>query len=268
MNIFDLNPIHISRIIASEKREYHKDFSHTIGPYRGHYDNLPYGFYTLFYCVSGEIEYIFEHKTFHISPGQFMFLDKYHPFTFRAVGKDFSVYLINFVAENGFIDEPVLFTPTNSDIYLSIFKEAAAAFKSNRPGFELMTTSLIMKLLATIKDDFADSVNINKKMDKVIYAIEYMKGNVTNEFFSIEQLALEMNVSTSYLRSIFVEFCGIPPIKYFKKMRILQAADILTAGSYSVSETAVRCGYSDVSYFCRDFKKILGTSPNRFKSKK
>lgn len=267
MNIFDLKPIHISKIIASEKRMYREGFSNTVSTYRDYQDNFPHGFYTFFYCISGEIEYIFQHKTFHIFPNQFVFLDKYHPFTFRSVNSDFEVYLINFVAECGFVDEPVLFSPVNNNIYLSIFRESASAFKSRQPGFEFMTISLLMKLLATIKNDLAASVNSNTKNDKVIFAIDYMKANIDNECFSIEHLASEMNVSTSYLRNIFVDFCGIPPIKYFKKMRILQAADILTAENCSVSETAVRCGYSDVSYFCRDFKKILGTSPHRFKTK-
>lgn len=268
MNIFDLNPVHITRIIAAEKRGYPKGYSFSVKVYRDNWDNLPYGFYTLFYNVRGQVEYIFEDKKFTVNENEIMFLDRYHPFTFQSPETGFEVYLINFVAESGFIDEPQLFIPTNRDKYLSIFKEASAAFKSNRPGFELMTTSAIMKLLANIKNDLFTAQSSNKKMDKVIFAIEHMKSNISNDFFSIDSLALEMNVSTSYLRNIFVEFCGVPPIKYFKKMRILHAADILMADTCSVSETAQRCGYNDVSYFCRDFKKILGTSPLKFKSKK
>jgi hypothetical protein len=42
------------------------------------------------------------------------------------------------------------------------------------------------------------------------------------------------------------------------------AKELLESGFYSVSEVAMRCGFDDVSYLCRFFKKHTGLTPLEF----
>jgi AraC-like DNA-binding protein len=58
---------------------------------------------------------------------------------------------------------------------------------------------------------------------------------------------------------------GISPRLYLEDLRLKTAMGILYNERSSVKETAMRCGFNDVNYFCRLFKKRFGISPGKFK---
>jgi AraC-like DNA-binding protein len=55
------------------------------------------------------------------------------------------------------------------------------------------------------------------------------------------------------------------PIQYRDSIRLYYAKEYLSSGYYTVSETAEKCGFDDVSYFVRLFKKKTGLTPGEFK---
>ena len=105
------------------------------------------------------------------------------------------------------------------------------------------------------------------KTDKAAFATDYIGKNLTNYQLSVETVAREMSISTTYLRKVFVESVGMSPLKYIKTRRINLAVDILSTTDRSVNEAARECGFQDASYFCKEFKKIMGTSPLAFRNK-
>ena len=48
------------------------------------------------------------------------------------------------------------------------------------------------------------------------------------------------------------------------RTRIKRALQLLEAGSYSLAEVSCQVGYSDVSHFCRAFRRVVGTTPQRY----
>jgi len=100
-----------------------------------------------------------------------------------------------------------------------------------------------------------------------MFAIEYIKQNISNSQLSVERIADEMNISSTYLRRIFTEITGVSPLQYIKNMRINLASDILCTKEISIADTAAECGFHDVSYFCKECRKIIGCTPLAFKKK-
>ena len=68
-----------------------------------------------------------------------------------------------------------------------------------------------------------------------------------------------------YIRAKFLAVTKMTPIKYLTAVRMKNAKTLMTLYNFSISETAVRCGFLDSAYFSRLFKKYFGVSPKEYK---
>ena len=58
---------------------------------------------------------------------------------------------------------------------------------------------------------------------------------------------------------------GASPLDYRDAVRLSYASEYLASGYYTVSEVAEKCGFDDVSYFVRFYKRKTGTTPGSIK---
>lgn len=84
------------------------------------------------------------------------------------------------------------------------------------------------------------------------------------ENLSLESVAQEAGVSACYLSKLFKKEEGMNFKQYVIKVRMEKAKFLLGAGKMNISEVARACGYSDVSYFCKIFRKSWGMLPKEF----
>ena len=68
-------------------------------------------------------------------------------------------------------------------------------------------------------------------------------------------------VSKNRFIHLFKTKMGVPPYHYQLKIRMDRAKEMLENTAISVNECARMVGYSDVSYFCRIYRKYTGHSP-------
>ena len=99
-------------------------------------------------------------------------------------------------------------------------------------------------------------------------ATELIEKNLENPEFSVQMLTTEMGTSNSMLYRKFNKILGVTPNELIKNMRIKFAAEMLSKGTYTVSEVAYSIGFNDLSYFGKCFKKAYGLSPSDFKESK
>ena len=62
-----------------------------------------------------------------------------------------------------------------------------------------------------------------------------------------------------------MQYMNMTPVEYVTLVRIRRACNMMKKTRYSMEEIAERVGYSAVSTFNRNFRKILGTSPYQYK---
>ena len=53
--------------------------------------------------------------------------------------------------------------------------------------------------------------------------------------------------------------------EYLGELRLRRAQELLKDSELSVNEVASKCGYTDIAYFSRSFKKRLGVSPSKWR---
>lgn len=108
-------------------------------------------------------------------------------------------------------------------------------------------------------DDYA------KPNKTVTSAIAYIERYYKNQF-SIETLAKACFTSPSRLFHHFKKQMGLSPIAYKNKVAVQHAAqELISLPEYSISEIAKSNGFSNIIYFERIFKKIMGRTPSQLR---
>lgn len=208
MNIFNQNEVIIEKIITAKKLCQPYGYDTYVSECRGGSPTYKSGFYSLIFSIEGECDFIFNDMTLNAKKNSIIFLDNRTPFH-QVSKKDYYVYCINFTASSGFIQQPNMEITEFHEKYLTLFIEATAAFEQRKPGYMLYTKSILFKLLATIKSDNMKLKCPTSKLDKLVFSIDYINANISNPQLSIEQLAYELNISSTYLRKIFIGITGL-----------------------------------------------------------
>lgn len=85
---------------------------------------------------------------------------------------------------------------------------------------------------------------------------------------SLEQIAVLCGMSISTFKRTFKEYYNDTPAHYFRKMKLLKAADLLKNTSLRITEICYDCGFNDISHFSKLFVTEFKTSPSDFRKLK
>jgi AraC-like DNA-binding protein len=84
---------------------------------------------------------------------------------------------------------------------------------------------------------------------------------------SLQDLADIACMSKNTLLRAFTKYYGGSPIKYLIHYRLTKASDLLREGNSSVTDVAYAVGFSDSSYFARQFQKAYRLTPREFRKR-
>ena len=73
-----------------------------------------------------------------------------------------------------------------------------------------------------------------------------------------------LNHDYSYISKLFTEIEGTTIEKYFISQKIEKAKELLVYQELSLSEIALKLGYSSVSHLSKQFKNVTGMTPSHF----
>ena len=82
---------------------------------------------------------------------------------------------------------------------------------------------------------------------------------------NLRTLSQRLNVSSSYLSSLFKKETGQTLTDYITRHRIRQAQHLLKTTRLQIQTVAQHCGFVDVHYFSKVFKRIVGVTPKEFR---
>ncbi|VAW13385.1 hypothetical protein MNBD_BACTEROID03-316 [hydrothermal vent metagenome] len=167
---------------------------------------------------------------------------------------------IDFSADLLLRDEAILQT-VNYLLYL--FQEK----NEHRDFFINMTTKeLIIRILQS-KARKAFLNNFQKNENRMTHIANYIKRNIGNPI-SVQDLSKEANMSKSNFFTLFKNSFGISPNEYIINEKMQKAKIIIQASSdRSIGQIARDLGYSDSSYFCKQFKNHTGYTPRQYERK-
>lgn len=110
--------------------------------------------------------------------------------------------------------------------------------------------------------------SLTEYISRINKTLDYIDSNIENPM-TLGELASVANFSKYHFNRIFHSIVGETPFQFIQRVRIERAAMLmLTNRKMTVSEVALRCGFTDLSVFSRNFKASFGVSPTRYRADK
>lgn len=75
---------------------------------------------------------------------------------------------------------------------------------------------------------------------------------------TLEQISDDFNISVTYLKNLFREYCGCGPITYFTTLKIDAAKRMIRETSLNFTQIAEQLGFHSIHYFSKVFKEKTG----------
>lgn len=95
---------------------------------------------------------------------------------------------------------------------------------------------------------------------------DYLRKNLQNVPSDVAELASAVGLSRAHFTRKFAAEYGVSPGKFLLEWRLRMAAQLLGTEHGLVKQVAYQTGFTDVSHFCRVFRKKYLVSPKVFRS--
>ena len=97
---------------------------------------------------------------------------------------------------------------------------------------------------------------------QIARAIDWLKDNFTQPL-RIDDLATQVNMSTSTFHHHFRALTAMSPLQYQKWLRLYEARRLMLTEHQDAATAAFQVGYESPSQFSREYKRLFGAPPLR-----
>lgn len=143
---------------------------------------------------------------------------------------------------------------------------------STPKGYQLALKSCYFKFFYTLythaeqKAETSDRKNHAKNLDRTKAILSYIDRNY-KEAISIADIASYCGFSESHFMRFFKNTMGVSFTTYLCDFRLNIAARLLVTTDDSILSIAESCGFFNLSYFNRTFKKKYGVTPGEYRKR-
>jgi transcriptional regulator GlxA family with amidase domain len=95
---------------------------------------------------------------------------------------------------------------------------------------------------------------------RVLRALESLQNGYAG---SGDEIAKGLNISSSRFRHLFKRELGMSHREYQRRLRLMQARQLVINSFLSIKEIAYIVGINDLSHFSRDYKVLYGETPSQ-----
>lgn len=279
--------LEISRIVSIHYFEYMNTFS---------YEGEAHDFWE-FLCVDkGAVNVVAGDNPYSLEKGQIIFHKPNEFHKVQANGRTApNLVVMSFYCDSpcmSFFDNKILYiSDTDRHLISKILLEARRCFSTplddpylkkierrldspfgSEQLIHLYLETLILSMLrrnanSDVPQPPAPVKSIKRSYDDMIFKriIEYLEKHI-NEKVSIEEICSSMIIGSSSLQKLFRERhnCGV--IRYFTKMKIEKAKELIREDNLNFTQISEWMGYTSVHYFSRQFKQLTGMTPSEYAS--
>lgn len=258
---------------------YHVDKTHPqyVMSYHWHIE------YEIIRILSGTFEATLEEKTFTADAGDVIFVNSSilhsgipHDCVYECLVFDMNTFLKHNPACQPYIQKIIdhralifhHFRREREDV-CAIIDRIFASFLQKETGYELCVYGGFYQLFGLIfashlyYEEPPQSLRDHKKIHQLKNVLEFIDANYQNPI-SLEQLSSAAHMSPKYFCRFFQELTHRTPMDYLNYQRIEHAAYLLSTSHETVTDIAYACGFNDLSYFIKTFKKYKNVTPGQY----
>jgi len=250
-------------------------------------------YFQIYYISKGKLKHRISNKEFELFKGDLFVIPPYVPHTIgtydnvrcEAIELEFIPEFINLnfgsdedvqslmdfmYIEPFMVVRPRLSLSGKTEIDVeSILNDFMHEFNEKQPGFELMTKSMILRLLAilgreaTYKATKKDTL-VDKQRESVLKVIQYIEEHYAEKIYLADAVKISM-LSYSSFCAAFKSVTNKSFVQYLNEYRVSKAKEYLKATDNKIIEICSKTGFENVTHFNRIFKQLTSMTPNEYK---
>ena len=229
----------------------------------------------LLHFTSGSGSVLCGENIYDVKPGDLVVVNSYlaHRVDAREdITYDCLIVYDDFCEENGIDTAMTQFDAKLTDAKASALYQAVIDTYSNQDNLwqaqvRCSVLQLLIFLCANYSHPRSTPITEDQTFQSIISAIDYIKEHL-QEKLSVETISQHAGFSKFYFLRLFKRVTGCTVVQYINLLRCETAKELLRSGNHTVKETALLCGFDNLSYFSNVFKKNTGYLPGAYKSQK
>lgn len=222
------------------------------------------------YILDGKLKINLDGVSFIAEEGEIVSVNSGVVHSFTSCGDEVKYYFFivddSFLRANSLYSKDTVFEPVlRSAEVRRIFDKIIGEHERADEYSNVSTLSLLMSLFVYMNRYHSSGATELRRTEKkrvtmVRRALAYLDEHY-REHLSVSDVALALHFSESYLCHSFRSVTNYSIVEYINLLRCYHARVMILEGS-SVGCAAEECGFSDVSYFSKVFKKSMGILPS------
>jgi len=230
----------------------------------------------LIYCTDGAGWFEIDGHTVNVKQGSFLYIPAGEPHVYGSHENDpWSIYWMHFKGTNSMDFADMMLKRMGDHVASISFQEKRLhlfeeIYTSLERGYSIdnicYASVCLQHFLASCCFD-NNYLAIHEKTDSISLCVNYLQKHIDKPL-SLNDIASAVNLSVSHFASIFKKNTGFSIIEYFNHLKTQKACQYLQFTDLRINEIADRLGIEDPYYFSRMFTKIVGTSPNKYRSRR
>ena len=154
-------------------------------------------------------------------------------------------------------------------VIIDAINEAWECCNAEPKGYEFRVRRALSDMIYHIWDNLSETqshpdAKVMRDEDRIKTMLKFIHNNYSGEM-TIKMIAESALVSESECLRCFRRTIGTTPIQYVKQYRIQAASQMLVSTQKKVADIAVQCGFQDISYFTKSFRKFKGCVPTEYR---
>lgn len=149
-----------------------------------------------------------------------------------------------------------------------IMKNVFQAMEERYDGYEMVVFGELYHFFGEVfakrlySQDAPQTRRDHRKVTQLKSVLDFMEANYASPL-TLEQLSASVHMSPKYFCRFFYNMTHRTPIEYLNYQRIEHASYQLATSDISVTEVAYNCGFNDLSYFIKTYKRYKGVTPGK-----
>jgi AraC-like DNA-binding protein len=162
------------------------------------------------------------------------------------------------------IQKPIFNVGIQQDI-IQLYRQAITIAGEQKIGFQQMLAGIVNLLLGyAYSYDKQSSIEDMRAIKQITKAKKIILDNLHTSI-TLEEIALQLNMSYSWFRRLFKQYTGFSPSQYIIELRIQKGKELLSNTNMTSQEIAYEIGFNNPNYFCMLFKKKTGKNPFKYR---
>lgn len=232
--------------------------------------------YLFFLVLGGKGEFHYQNRQYYIRQGDCVWIDCSYPYShISTASSSWELKWVHFYGKKVhtfykyFVDQgkPAVFSP----FYAGSFNESLSALyglhKNNDSMKELLSHKYLTDIITSC---FTENTHAGPKESETFEKLIQIQNHIRQDFssaMSLDTLSDAFYISKYHLAREYKKQFGTTLFNDLTNYRISHSKSLLRFTSQSIKQIAMECGYSDVNYFIKVFKKMENMTPLEYRRK-